>query len=88
MGRKRRKEGPVKEGAVTKLTLRAKIPWDRISSIVSGVIRPLKEKGLPPEITIEVKAESKEGFDRTTLDSKVKETLQQIGAEIEEWEEE
>ena len=82
------KEGPVKEGAVTKLTLRAKIPWDRISSIVSGVIRPLKEKGLPPEITIEVKAESKEGFDRTTLDSKVKETLQQIGAEIEEWKEE
>jgi len=82
------REGPVKEGAVTKLTLRAKIPWDKLSSVVGGVIRPLKEKGLPPEITIEVKAESKEGFDRTTLDSKVKETLQQIDAEIEEWKEE
>ncbi len=81
-------EGPVKEGAVTKLTLRAKIPWDKLSYVVGGVIRPLKEKGLPPEITIEVKAESKEGFDRTTLDSKVKETLQQIDAEIEEWKEE
>ncbi len=77
-----------KYGTVTKLALRAKIPWDKLSSIVNGVIRPLKEKGLPPEITIEIKAESQEGFDRTTLDSKVKETLQQIGAEIEEWKEE
>jgi hypothetical protein len=28
----------------------------------------------------------KEWFDRITLDSKVKETLQQIGAKIEKWE--
>jgi hypothetical protein len=52
------------------------------------VIRPLKDKGHLPEITIEIKAESDEGFDRITLDSKVKETLRQIGAKIEEWKEE
>ncbi len=72
---------------VKKLTLRAKVPWDKLSSIISGVIRPLTDKGLPPEIIIEVKAESEESFDRTTLESKVKETLKQIGAEIEVWEE-
>ncbi len=77
-----------KEGAVTRLTLRAKIPWDKLSDIVRGVIGPLKEKGLPPEITIEIKAESDEGFDRTTLDNKVKETLHQISAKIENWHEE
>jgi hypothetical protein len=45
---------------------------------------PLKDKGLPPEITLEIKADSEEGFDRNTLDIKVKETLTQIGAKIEE----
>lgn len=46
------------------------------------------DRGLPPEITIEIQADSEEGFDRTTLDSKVKETLRQIDAKIEEWKEE
>ena len=36
---------------------------------------------------MEVKANSDEGFDRTTLDAKVKETLHQTGTEIEKWEE-
>jgi len=76
-----------KEGLVTTVTLKAKIPWDKISAIISGVILPLKDKGMPPEISIELEAKSTEGFDRTTLDSKVKETLQQIGAKIEKWEE-
>lgn len=83
-----RKEIAKEKGIIKKLTLRAKIPWDKISSIITGVIRPLKDKGNPPEITIEIKAETDEKFDRTTLDTKVKETLQQIGAEIEEWKEE
>lgn len=73
---------------IKRVTLRAKVPWDKLSSIITGVIGPLKEKGQAPEITIEIKAETEEEFDRTTLDTKVKETLQQIGAEIEEWKEE
>ncbi|MEW6327949.1 MAG: hypothetical protein AB1487_10230 [Thermodesulfobacteriota bacterium] len=80
---------PVAPGkSISELRLRARIPWDKISSIISGVIRPLKDSGSEPEIVVEIKARSKEGFDRTTLDSKVKETLQQLGANIEEWKEE
>jgi len=85
---KEKKETKKEEGVIKKVTLKAKIPWDKLSSIVGGVIRPLKEKGRPPEITIEITAETDENFDRTTLDTKVRETLQQIGAEIEEWKEE
>ena len=77
-----------KEGAIRRVTLRAKIPWDKLSPVITGVIRPLMDRGLPPEITIEIQADSEEGFDRTTLDSKVKETLRQIDAKIEEWKEE
>ncbi len=77
-----------KEGIIKRVSLRAVIPWDKLSHIVTGVIRPLKNKGNPYRITIEIEADSEEGFDRTTLDSKVKETLQQIGAEIEKWKEE
>ena len=73
---------------IKRVTLRAKVPWDKLSSIITGVIGPLKDKGQAPEITIEIKAETEEKFDRTTLDTKVKETLLQIGAEIEEWKEE
>jgi hypothetical protein len=75
------------EGVIRSITLKAKVPWDKLSNIVSGVIRPLKDKGLPPEITIEIKGRSEEGFDRNTLDTKVKETLQQIGAVILDWQE-
>jgi len=70
---------------VRKVTLVAKIPWDKLSYLIAGVIKPLKDKGNPPEITIKIESEGE--FDRTTLDTKVKETLQQIGAEIEEWKE-
>jgi len=84
----REEEIKKKEEPVRKLTLKAKIPWDQLSSIIGGVIRPLKDRGSPPEITLEIIAKSEEGFDRNTLDLKVRETLTQIGAEIEEWKEE
>ena len=74
--------------AVKKVTLRARIPLDKLSEIIRGVIIPLKDKGDLSDISIEIKAESKDGFDRTTLESKVKETLKQINAKIEEWNEE
>lgn len=79
--------GKKKEGVVKRVSLRAVIPWDKLSSVITGVIRPLKDKGSPPEIALEITANSEEGFDRTTLDSKVKETLQQIDAKIEAWKE-
>lgn len=77
------------EKRVTKiLTFRAEIPWDKLSDVIKGVIGPLKEKSETIKIFIEITANSKEGFDRTTLDSKVKETLKQIGAKEELWQEE
>ena len=71
-----------------KVAIKAGIPWDKLSSIINGVIKPLKTPGAEPEITIEIKAEAPGGFDRTTLDSKVKETLSQLGAKVIQWDEE
>ncbi len=79
--------GQTASAKVKRVSIKASVPWDKLSQIVTGVIRPLKASGRDPEISIEVKAESESGFDRTTLDSKVKETLQQVGAVIAEWKE-
>jgi len=82
-------QGPVPTtGVVKQIYLRAVVPWDKLSDLIRGVISPLKDKGFPPEITIQIKADSEQGFDRTTLDNRIKETLRQIGAKIEEWKEE
>lgn len=72
---------------IKQVSIKATIPWDKLSQVVAGVIRPLVARGSEPEITLEIKAESEQGFDRTTLDSKVKETLQQLNSEIVEWKE-
>lgn len=72
---------------IKRVSIKASVPWDKLSHVVTGVIRPLKACGSDPEITIEIRAESEDGFDRTTLDSKVKETLQQLGSSIVEWDE-
>ncbi len=63
------------------------MPWDKMSQVFVGVIRPLVARDSVPEITLQIKAETEIGFDRTTLDSKVKETLQQLGSNIIEWDE-
>lgn len=75
-------------GRVKMLTLRAtNIPWEKWSDVLRGVIKPLKENGEPPEITIEIKAKSAAGFAKNIV-AIVKETLQQIEAKIEKWNEE
>ena len=80
-------EGPTKKG-VKSLDFTATIPWTRLSQLISGVFNPLRQGGdTEMEIKMNVKATSESGFDRTTLDSRVKETLQQIGASIDNWQE-
>jgi len=69
------------------LVITAKIPWEKLSSIIGGVLAPLKEKDGSIQLKLDIKAITETGFDRTTLDSRVKETLNQIGAEIEIWQE-
>jgi len=78
---------PAPKTLPTTLQFKARIPWDKLHSIIAGIITPLKDKGAEPEITLEIKAYASRGLDRTTLDAKIKETLTQIGAKIEEWNE-
>lgn len=66
-------------------TLRARIPWDKLSDFVRGVVNPLRQDGAELEVEVSLRANSQPGgFKKSTLDQKVRETLQQIGAEIEE----
>lgn len=86
------KDEPVgkKEKNIKNLKLKFNVSWDKISNIISGVIGPLKGEASSLEISIEIKAvsDSEQGFDKNTLNLRVKETLKQIGAQIEEWKEE
>jgi hypothetical protein len=86
-GKKDEKKDDPAVKLVKSLTISSNVPWDQLSSLISGVIGPLKEKDAKIQIKMQLKALSETGFDRTTLDSKIKETLQQIGAEIDLWQE-
>ena len=73
---------------VKSLDFTATVPWTQLSQLISGVFNPLRQSGdTEMEIKLNVKASSESGFDRTTLDSRVKETLLQIGASIDNWQE-
>lgn len=69
------------------LVILTKIPWEKLSSVIGGVLAPLKEKDANIQLKLDIRAITETGFDRTTLDSRVKETLRQIGADIETWQE-
>ncbi len=79
---------PSPERAVKQLSFKFKVPWDKLSSVISGVVGPLKAQGADTEIIIQVRAKNDKGIDKTVLSTKVKETLDQIGAESLEWKEE
>lgn len=64
-----------------KLAIRAKVPWEQYSEIYRGVIQQLQSKSDQLHITIEIEAEGE--IDENTINLKIKETLNQIGAEIE-----
>jgi len=68
-----------KEKGPKRISIRQKIPSERISDLIRGVINPLKNEGATLEVTFEIEARSEEGFTRHTIDNVVKETLSQIG---------
>lgn len=70
--------GPTPGPAIRKVLIKANIPSEHISSIIAGVINPLKAEGGTLDFNVEIIATSEEGFTRPTLDTKVKETLHQI----------
>lgn len=75
------------QAKVKKISFKAEVDFNRMSNIIRGVFAPLQAGESKIQITIEVTAESKDGYDRTTLDSKVKETLKQLNSEILQWDE-
>ncbi len=75
-----RKPAPAVEG-IRRIELTAKIPLDKVSVVVSGVLVPLQEKGA--QISLEMKLEAKfdKGISRETLNL-IKEALNKINAKI------
>jgi len=57
------------------------VPWDHYTDIYPGVIQPLQRVSDQLSIIIEIEAEGE--IDENTVNLKIKETLDQIGAEIE-----
>lgn len=74
---------PSPEAGGRRLRLRVKVPWDKLSDFVRGVIMPLHSDGAELDVEVLVQARSESGgIKPTTLEHKVKETLRQIGAEV------
>ncbi|MCS7352017.1 MAG: hypothetical protein RMM10_10950, partial [Anaerolineae bacterium] len=67
---------------LSEVYLRARVPWDRTSEIIRGVISPLRTDGAELEIEFVIRARSAASIRPETLEHKVLETLRQIGAEI------
>jgi len=66
-------------------TLRARVPWEKFSDLMRGVITPLQDESEELVIEIHLRARSRAGgFQKTTIDQKVRETLRQINAQVQE----
>jgi len=82
----RRKGGAPPPHGIHKVLIKAEIPPEHLSSVIAGVINPLRHEGSDLKLRLEIEASSDEGFTRSTLDTKVKETLHQIAKDF-QWEE-
>jgi hypothetical protein len=74
---------------VRSLRLKVRVPWDKLSDFVRGVVMPLRSDGAEMEVEVSINATSHTGsIKSSTLEQKVKETLNQIGAKVVEEERE
>ncbi|NVM26748.1 MAG: hypothetical protein HWN70_12640 [Desulfobacterales bacterium] len=78
----------ISAGKFRKIRIKAQVPWDKLAAFMSGVLAPLQQEGAKTTLEVEVSAESEKGISKDTLELRVKETLDQIGAKILEWPEE
>jgi len=78
---------PEREG-IRRITLRASVPWDKLSELMRGVFTPLNQEGAQISLEVKIEAQSEQGISRNTVDLKIKETLNQIGANVLEEKEE
>lgn len=64
-------------------TLRARVPWERLSDFLRGVLMPLQRAGAKLTLEIRLEARAEQGpFPRSVLEGTVRETLRQIGAQV------
>jgi hypothetical protein len=77
---------PPSKEALQRITIEAEIPWDKLSDLIRGVFMPLNREGAEISLKMKIEATSGKGkgISKDTLDSKVRETLRQIGAKITE----
>ncbi len=74
---------PAPRQGIQTYSLRAKVPWDKLSDFVRGVVTPLRQDGAELEIEVSLQAHTQsQGIKNQTLEQKVRETLKQIGAEL------
>jgi Protein of unknown function (DUF499) len=68
---------------VRTLRLRVQVPWDKIGDFVRGVVMPLRADGAEIQVEVLIEAQSvTASIKPSTLEQKVKETLNQIGAKV------
>ena len=68
---------------VRSLRLKVQVPWDKLSDFVRGVVMPLRSDGAEIQVEVSINAISDAGsIKSSTLEQKVKETLNQIGAKV------
>ncbi len=75
-------ETTVPSVGVKHLRLRVRIPWDKMSDFMCGVLMPLQRDGAELSIEMDLKATSSKGISKSTLEQTVRETLRQVGAEV------
>lgn len=74
---------PTGPKGLSEVRLRAKVPWDKLSDIIRGVIKPLRSDGAELEIELSLRARSTTAsIQPQTVEHMVLETIRQIGAEI------
>jgi hypothetical protein len=74
--------GGVAVEGIRKIAFRVKVPWDKLSEMVRGVFAPLSREGAQISLEVKIEAKSERGISRNILDLTIKETLNQIGAEV------
>ena len=73
---------PVPATGLRTYRLRVRVPWDKLSDLVKGVVIPLRNDGAELKIEVYLEANSDRRIRKVTLERYVEETLRQIGAEI------
>jgi hypothetical protein len=70
------------EKSKTTYRLKVKVPWQNVTDVFRGVIKPLKDQSDQLELVIEIRATKSEGIPKDVIERTVRETLRQINAQI------